>query len=133
VTGVQTCALPISPADARDGDHALLLAAHEMARLATRFGPRLTLVAAAYNAGDAVVRAWLKVLGDEVSEPLFVAAIPYRETSGYVLAVRTGSELARRAGEMVPSKPVEPAEPSPTPEPPPATSAAPTPAHDQWK
>jgi soluble lytic murein transglycosylase-like protein len=88
-------ALGGSPDELRDSKRALLLAAREVARLAVRFGPRLAVVASAYNAGETVVATWLVMFGGEAQEVLFTAAIPYGETSGYVLAVREGAELAR--------------------------------------
>jgi len=88
-------ALGGSPDDLRDGQRALLLAAREVARLAGTFGPRLVPVASAYNAGETVVTTWLTMLGGETQGVVFTAAIPYRETSGYVVAVREGVELAR--------------------------------------
>lgn len=75
-------------------DVSLTLAASELARLATAFGGRLSPAAAAYNAGDPVVIAWSGTLGDSRSEVLFAAAIPYRETSTYVLKVLEGEALA---------------------------------------
>ena len=86
--------LGASPADLKDDDLALHLAACEVNRLAARFGPRLSVVAAAYNAGEGVVASWLTQFGGEPNEVLFAAAIPYRETAEYVLAVREGAELA---------------------------------------
>jgi len=77
------------------GDRAVLLAAREVGRLSASFGGRLGPVAAAYNAGDAVVTSWLAAGGDGLSDPLFAAMIPYRETAGYVRGVREGVELAR--------------------------------------
>ena len=86
--------LGVTPAELKDGDRALRLAAREVARLAERFGPRLAQVAAAYNAGETVVASWLAEFGSEPEELLLIAAMPYRETSGYVLAVREGVWLA---------------------------------------
>ncbi|MGD1146554.1 MAG: transglycosylase SLT domain-containing protein [Thermoanaerobaculaceae bacterium] len=82
------------PADLRDPDIALRLAACEVTRLCGRVGRRLPAVAAAYNAGESVVASWLSELGGTPADPLFAASIPYRETAGYVLAVREGAELA---------------------------------------
>jgi soluble lytic murein transglycosylase len=75
-------------------DVSLTLAAAELARLATAFGGRLGPAAAAYNAGDPVVIAWSGTLGDSRSEVLFAIAVPYRETSTYVLKVFEGEALA---------------------------------------
>lgn len=87
--------LGATPADLKDEDTALRLAACEVARLGGHFGPRLALVAAAYNAGENVVVSWLTQLGDPTDDVLFAAAVPYRETAEYVLAVREGAGLAR--------------------------------------
>ena len=70
------------------------LAACEVARLTKRFGPHLTSVAAAYNAGETVVASWLSQFGDQPEEILLTAALPYGETTGYVLAVQQGALLA---------------------------------------
>jgi soluble lytic murein transglycosylase-like protein len=86
--------LGATPAELKDGDRALHLAALEVARLAGRFGPHLTQVAAAYNAGETVVATWLVEFGSDPEGMLFTAAMPYRETAGYVLAVREGALLA---------------------------------------
>jgi soluble lytic murein transglycosylase-like protein len=81
--------------EVRDQNRAPFIAAHEVARLAERFGPRPAVVAAAYNAGETVVASWLAQLGARSSGALFAAAIPYGETAGYVLAVSEGVVLAR--------------------------------------
>jgi len=86
--------LGATPEELWDGQLALTLAAREVARLARWACHRLPLVAGAYNAGEDVVASWYELL-DEPSDPLFVAAIPYQETLGYVLAVREGAALAR--------------------------------------
>ncbi len=86
--------LGAAPDDLKDPELALRLAAREVARLTGRFGPRLAVVAAAYNAGDRVVATWLHEMGGDPSAALFAAAVPYRETAGYVLAVCEGAELA---------------------------------------
>jgi soluble lytic murein transglycosylase-like protein len=78
-----------------DEDLSLRLAAREIARLRGRYAARLPLVAAAYNAGDLVVEHWMKTLGGTADDVLFTAAIPYGETSGYVLAAWEGAALAR--------------------------------------
>ncbi len=87
--------LGADPDETLDGSRALGLAAVELQRLAEVFGPHLAPVAAAYNAGDTVVTSWLHVLGEDVTEPLFAAAVAYGETARYVLAVREGAELCR--------------------------------------
>ena len=87
--------LGADPATLVDADVSLALAAHEASRLEGRYGARLAFAAAAYNAGDAVVASWLGMLGGEPDKALFAAAIPYRETSTYVLAVLEGAALAR--------------------------------------
>lgn len=80
-------------------DSSLALAARELARLAERFGARPAVLAAAYNAGEAVVASWLAVLGEDCDDVTFTAAIPYQETSTYVLAVIEGLGLARHLAE----------------------------------
>lgn len=87
--------LGVSPQEASAEAVAMGLAAREISRLSQAFGPRLAVVAAAYNAGDPVTGSWLAALGPGVSELTFAAAVPYRETSGYVLAVWEGASLAR--------------------------------------
>jgi soluble lytic murein transglycosylase-like protein len=86
--------LGATPAELREGDRAVGLAASEVARLTERFGPHLARVAAAYNAGETVVASWLSQFGDQPEEVLLTAAIPYGETAGYVLAVQQGASLA---------------------------------------
>jgi len=86
--------LGASPAELRDEGRSLLLAAREVARLSGVFGGRLVPIAAAYNAGEAVVANWIAELGEDPGGMLFAAALPYRETAGYVLAVRQGATLA---------------------------------------
>jgi soluble lytic murein transglycosylase-like protein/tetratricopeptide (TPR) repeat protein len=87
--------LGAAPAELLDGERALALAAREVARLASRFGARLPEIAAAYNAGDEVVAGWLAALGNGADELTFAAAVPYRETADYVLAVAEGAAMAR--------------------------------------
>jgi soluble lytic murein transglycosylase-like protein len=84
-----------APEELWDGERSLELAASEVKRIAARFGARLPVVAAAYNAGDEVVATWLAWLGPDAEEVLFAAAVPYGETSDYVLAVVEGAALAR--------------------------------------
>ncbi len=78
-----------------DGDSALALAAAELARIRARFGPCPIRDAAAYNAGDLVLGSWLAAAGDSAAGAVLAAAIPYSETSDYVVAVREGEALAR--------------------------------------
>ena len=87
--------LGVEPAELFDARRSLELAAREVARISARFGARLPLVAAAYNAGDEVVATWLAALGADADDVLFAAAVPYRETADYVLAVAEGAALAR--------------------------------------
>lgn len=76
-------------------EHALPLAARELASLRDRLGADLVAVAAGYNAGPGVVESWRRRLGDCASASLLAAAIPYRETATYVAAVVEGAQLAR--------------------------------------
>ena len=87
--------LGVAPDELADAERSLALAAGEVARIGGRFGARLPLVAAAYNAGDEVVAGWLATLGDGADDLVFAAAVPYRETADYVLAVAEGAALAR--------------------------------------
>ena len=52
-------------------------------RVYDRFGQRVALTAAAYNAGPAALSRWLES-GEKLPLDVFVARIPYRETRGYV-------------------------------------------------
>lgn len=91
--------------DVWDSGQSHRLAARELARLADILGRDPAAVAAAYNAGEAVTLAWLAALGTDppvravdaggLHRLLFTSAVPYRETSGYVLAVLEGLRLAR--------------------------------------
>ncbi len=81
--------------DLWDENAALALAAAELARIRERFGDCTIRDAAAYNAGDLVLTSWLTATGDDAGGGVLAAAIPYKETSDYVLAVREGRELAR--------------------------------------
>lgn len=87
--------LGAEPEELWDAGRSLDLAAREVARIAQRFGPHLPVVAAAYNAGDEVVMSWLAALGGTPDDVVFAAAVPYGETSDYVLAVCEGAALAR--------------------------------------
>jgi soluble lytic murein transglycosylase-like protein len=89
-------------ADVWDSGLSHRLAAMELARLAEILGRDPAAVAAAYNAGEAVTLGWLATLGSApaagaggMHRLLFTSAVPYRETSGYVLAVLEGLRLAR--------------------------------------
>lgn len=87
--------LGIDPAQLWDPATSFGVAARELARLQEVLGERPLVVAAAYNAGESVVRSWLVTLGDTADQRLFALQVPYSETAGYVLAVREGMELAR--------------------------------------
>jgi soluble lytic murein transglycosylase-like protein len=87
--------LGAEPGQSGDETMAVRLAARELTRLSEVFGCRLGVAAAAYNAGDPVVTAWLAALGEGVNEVTFALAVPYRETAGYVLAVTEGAALSR--------------------------------------
>ena len=87
--------LGIDPARLWDPATSFGVAARELARLQEVLGERPLVVAAAYNAGESVVRSWLANLGDNLDQRLFALQVPYTETAGYVLAVQEGMELAR--------------------------------------
>jgi soluble lytic murein transglycosylase len=63
-----------------------------LARLLGRFGGRVVLAAAAYNAGPHALTRWLEG-GETLPLDVFVAKIPYGETRGYVQ--RVAGNLAR--------------------------------------
>lgn len=88
--------LGLDTSDAESAGAALGAAAGELARLCTAFEGRLGRAAAAYNAGDPIVRSWLGILGENCSDIVFAVAVPYAETSTYVLKVTEGEALAQR-------------------------------------
>jgi soluble lytic murein transglycosylase-like protein len=88
--------LGVDPEAAFAPDAALAAAATEVRRLTDAYGPRPFVVAAAYNAGDPVVASWLRWYREDGLAALVPAAIPYRETADYTLAVAEGLALARR-------------------------------------
>lgn len=102
------------PTDVLDPKVGLRLAASELVRLFGVFQGRLAPTAAAYNAGDGVVATWLNLLGEDGTEVLFAAAIPYGETARYVRAVVEGAQLFRHldAGPPLAAAP----QPSPSPD-----------------
>src|SRR6267154_1245140 len=72
----------------------LHLGAAHLQELLQRFGGRVDVAAAAYNAGSSPVKRWLERPGaDDPDE--FVELIPYQETRGYVRAVLRNRELYR--------------------------------------
>jgi len=87
--------LGAEPEDVLAPETGLRLAAAELARLRERFPGRLLPAAAAYNAGGVVVAAWLNLLGEDATEVLFAAAVPYGETAAYARAVHEGVQLFR--------------------------------------
>ncbi len=67
--------------------------------LMKRFQGNLFLVAAAYNAGPEAVRSWIGRSGSAADPAVFVEAIPYTETRGYVKKVlRNHAEYRRIYG-----------------------------------
>ncbi len=64
----------------------LLLAAHYLAQLQTRFEGRDAAVIAAYNAGETAVTGWL-ARAAALEDDEWVEAIPYAQTRGYVKRV----------------------------------------------
>lgn len=67
--------------------------------LLKRFKNDLYLVSAAYNAGPEAVAAWARINRGAVDPDVFVEAIPYRETRGYVKKVlRNYAEYRRIYG-----------------------------------
>jgi soluble lytic murein transglycosylase len=77
---------PPSAADLTNPALNIRLGALHLGDLLRRFGGATPLAVAAYNAGDAPVRGWLKTRGNlPVDE--FVEEIPLQETRGYVKRV----------------------------------------------
>lgn len=72
----------------------LHLGASHLAALLKRFGGRVEVAVAAYNAGGAPVIRWLKKPGAEDGDQ-FIEQIPYQETRGYVRSVLRNRELYR--------------------------------------
>jgi soluble lytic murein transglycosylase len=76
----------LSAADLMDGSLSIRLGASHLGEILRRFGGSAPLAVAAYNAGEAAVRAWVR---DRGKLPLdeFVEEIPVQETRGYVKRV----------------------------------------------
>jgi soluble lytic murein transglycosylase len=76
----------LSAADLMDGPLSIRLGAAHLGEVLRRFGKSAPLAIAAYNAGEAAVRGWLR---DRGGLPLdeFVEEIPVQETRGYVKRV----------------------------------------------
>jgi soluble lytic murein transglycosylase len=72
----------------------LHLGASHLAGLLRRFGGRVEVAVAAYNAGAAPVLRWLARPGADDPDQ-FIEQIPFRETRGYVRAVLRNRELYR--------------------------------------
>ncbi len=93
----------VSAADLMDGSLSIRLGAAHLGEVLRRFGGSAALAMAAYNAGEAAVRGWVRERG---SLPLdeFVEEIPLQETRGYVKRVLRSYAAYRllygRPGEM---------------------------------
>lgn len=66
--------------------HNLRLGSYYFGRVLERFGSRVALAAAAYNAGPHAVSRWLAA-GEQLPLDVWTAAIPYSETREYVYRV----------------------------------------------
>ncbi len=75
-------------------DYNLHLGAAHLAELLRRFGGRVEVAAAAYNAGAAPVGRWLTRPGADDPDQ-FLELVPYPETRGYIRAVLRNRELYR--------------------------------------
>jgi peptidoglycan lytic transglycosylase len=82
----------------------LHLGAAHLAELLRRYGGRVEVAAAAYNAGTTPVARWLTRPGAEDPDQ-FIELIPYLETRGYVRAVLRNRELYRALYEPPPAAP----------------------------
>jgi soluble lytic murein transglycosylase len=78
--------LDIEDVDLRNPGLNVRMGAFYLARLMKRFGGRVALAAAAYNAGPQAASRWLEG-GEKLPLDLFVAKIPYSETRKYVQRV----------------------------------------------
>ena len=72
----------------------LHLGASHLAALLRRFGGRVEVAVAAYNAGAAPVLRWLAKPGADDPDQ-FIEEIPFQETRGYVRAVLRNRDLYR--------------------------------------
>jgi len=79
----------------------LHLGAAHLADLLRRYGGRIEVAAAAYNAGTTPVARWLTRPGADDPDQ-FIELIPYLETRGYVRAVLRNRELYRALYEPAP-------------------------------
>ncbi|HET9483498.1 MAG TPA: transglycosylase SLT domain-containing protein, partial [Xanthomonadales bacterium] len=75
-----------TPSDLYDPKLNVVLGTHHLATDLARYGGKVWLAAAAYNAGPAPVRRWSQARGG-LPPDLFVETIPYRETREYVSRV----------------------------------------------
>lgn len=62
----------------------IALGSHYFTELLQRFGGNAALAAAAYNAGPHRVNQWLANGRDQLDQDIWVEAIPFKETRGYV-------------------------------------------------
>jgi soluble lytic murein transglycosylase len=76
----------VSAADLMDGRLSIRLGAAHLGGVLRRFGGSAPLAVAAYNAGEAAVRAWVRERGGLPLDE-FVEEIPVQETRGYVKRV----------------------------------------------
>jgi len=75
-------------------DYNLHLGAAHLAELLRRFGGRVEVAAAAYNAGAAPAGRWLTHPGADDPDQ-FIELVSYPETRGYIRAVLRNRELYR--------------------------------------
>lgn len=97
--------------------------------LLDKYGERLELALAAYNAGPNRVEIWL-TWGEFREAAEFIETIPFSETRGYVQAVLRNAELYRQIYATAPA-PQPKAAPARKPPAKPAAAAAPAPAQKQ--
>jgi soluble lytic murein transglycosylase len=77
---------PLTAADLMDGPLSIRLGAAHLGGVLRRFGGSAPLAVAAYNAGEAAVRGWVRERG-RLPLDEFVEEIPVQETRGYVKRV----------------------------------------------
>lgn len=96
VVAAETSGLPIpTPDDLFDPNLNLRLGAAELGRLIRVFDGRWAPAVAAYNAGEAQAREWLKQCGSECTSALYVLNISFGATRAYTAEVLSAAVMYR--------------------------------------
>jgi soluble lytic murein transglycosylase len=107
-TGKKATRQKVPAPNLNDPATALALGTRYLRQMLDRFGGRVELALAAYNAGPTRVQSWLAARPD-MSPEEFVESIPFVETRAYVMNVLEHQEQYRRlyalaAGRLGPEK-----------------------------